>query len=189
MDKYLQDALNSAVNQTYKNIEIICIDDCSTDNSLKILNEYAAKDKRIKVFHLEKNRGTGFARNYGLQKAKGTYIMFLDPDDYYEHNTCETALNQISKYKNDFVMFNNYIYYELTNEKKLQNRIHIIDASISDRNNITAEQAPECLIRVYSIWNKIFRKKFLEKNNITFTETTSGEDQPFAILCFLKAKS
>ena len=83
VEKYLKRCLNSLVNQTYTNIEIICVNDGSKDNSLNILNEYAQKDNRIVVISQE-NQGQGIARNKGLEIAKGDYIGFIDPDDFID---------------------------------------------------------------------------------------------------------
>lgn len=188
MQKYLPDALNSAINQTHKNIEILCVDDGSTDNSYQILNEFALKDRRIKIIHFDKNQSTGFARNYALKKARGKYIMFLDPDDWYEPDTCEQAFKQISKYKNDFVIFNAYEYNENTKIKILKNLTDRFK-HVPDITHIKSEQIPVCVTRIYSAWNKIYKRSFLSKNNIYFTETVSGEDQPFTILCFFQANS
>ena len=84
-EKYLLKCLNSVINQTYNNLEIILVDDESTDNSSKIYNEFAKNDNRIKIFH-QKNKGVSSARNCGIDKARGKYIAFIDPDDEIESN-------------------------------------------------------------------------------------------------------
>ena len=89
VEQYLPQCLDSIINQTYKNLEIICVDDGSPDNSGKILDEYAKKDKRIKVIHQE-NQGVSVARNTGLDNATGKYIGFVDPDDWIEADYYET---------------------------------------------------------------------------------------------------
>lgn len=91
-EKYLCRCLDSLLAQTLENIQIICIDDCSTDASLTILRGYAAKDARINVLHLEHNRGQAHARNQGLQIATGEYIAFLDSDDWMDSDTLEKAV-------------------------------------------------------------------------------------------------
>ena len=116
--KHIRQALDSVVNQTLSDIEIICIDDCSTDSSFEILQEYARKDERIILLKQEQNKGAGPARNRGLDTAAGDYIMFLDPDDWYELTACEEAYNQITKYNNDFVMFNYYYFQDANGKKK-----------------------------------------------------------------------
>ena len=108
VEKYITQALDSVVNQTLVDIEIICVNDCTPDKSFEIVKEYALKDKRFSLLELELNQGQGVARNKALEIAKGDYIMFLDPDDWYELDACEKAYNQISKNNNEMVFFNLY---------------------------------------------------------------------------------
>ncbi|EGJ3618626.1 glycosyltransferase family 2 protein, partial [Campylobacter jejuni] len=84
VEKYIAKALESCINQSFKDIEIIVVDDCGSDKSIDIAKEYAKKDERIKIIHNEENLGTFAARNNGVKAAGGGYIMFLDPDDYLE---------------------------------------------------------------------------------------------------------
>ena len=104
-EKYIQKALESAINQTYKKIEIIVIDDGSTDNTHQIIKNYAKKDKRI-IFISKKNGGVGSARNLGLQISKGKFIQFLDSDDTLELNAIKLLINKINSNKDiDFILF------------------------------------------------------------------------------------
>ena len=102
-DKYLRRCLSSLVNQTKKDIEIICVNDGSTDNSLEIINEFAAKDSRIKAV-TQKNQGVAVARNVGLKNATGVYIMWCDSDDEYVPDMCEKMFNAIETQKVDMVV-------------------------------------------------------------------------------------
>jgi len=182
VEKYLKQALDSVVNQTLKDIEIICIDDCSTDNSLKILNKYASKDERFVVLKQEQNQGQGVARNRALDIAKGEYIMFLDPDDWYELNACELCYNQISKNKNDFVIFPHYFYYEETQEKKLMvNRIKPF-FDIENNSNINPYKLlnKNFFINCYSVC-QIYSKEFLNKQNIRYSDYRINEDIKFFV--------
>jgi len=99
VEPYLRRSLNCLVNQTLKDIEIICINDCSPDNSLTILKEYAKKDNRIKIIDFKKNQGVSVARNSGMEIAKGEYMAFCDPDDYMDLDFCE-KLYEVAKIKN-----------------------------------------------------------------------------------------
>ncbi len=101
--KYLGKCLDSVINQTYHNIEIICVNDGSTDNSYDILLEYAKKDSRIKVIN-QKNAGVSAARNTGLDTAAGKYIMFIDSDDWVDDNICEELYTALYKNKSDASM-------------------------------------------------------------------------------------
>lgn len=100
MEKKIEMCLNSVINQTYKNIEIVIIDDGSQDNSYIKIKEKAKEDKRIK-YYFQKNKGLSSARNLGIKKSTGNYIMFLDSDDYIENNTTELLLNKIYEDKSD----------------------------------------------------------------------------------------
>ncbi|MFG5088389.1 glycosyltransferase family 2 protein [Campylobacter lari] len=112
VEKYIARALDSCINQTFKNIEIIVVDDCGSDKSIDIAKEYASKDKRIKIIHNEKNLGTFASRNIGVLNSSSPYIIFLDPDDYLDISACEKCV-EILNDKNaelivfDFIMVNN----------------------------------------------------------------------------------
>lgn len=103
--KYVKKCIESVVNQTLKNIEIICINDCCTDNSMIEVEKFAKNDSRIRILNHLENKGLGPARNTGLDAATGKYIMFLDSDDWLELNACEVAYKQMSLNSNDFVYF------------------------------------------------------------------------------------
>ena len=100
VENYMKKCLDSVINQTYKNIEILLIDDGSKDSSGKICDEYSKKDKRIKIFHKE-NGGLSSARNYGIEKATGEYLTFIDSDDTLEVDYIEYLYNLITKYDTD----------------------------------------------------------------------------------------
>lgn len=104
VEKYLNQCIESIVNQTYKNLEIILVDDGSPDNCPKICDEWAKKDKRIKVIHKD-NQGLGMARNTGIENATGDYICFFDSDDYVSTELVDKCVNKMEKYKTDFVVY------------------------------------------------------------------------------------
>lgn len=104
VEKYLDDCLESIINQTYHNIEIILVDDGSKDNSPHLCELWAKRDSRIKIIHKE-NAGLGMARNTGLDHARGDYVYFVDSDDYIELNLIETCVSVISKYPYDIIHF------------------------------------------------------------------------------------
>ena len=99
-EKYLEKCLDSVCNQTLSDIEIICVDDCSTDNSLNILKEYAQKDNRIKLIEFKENKGAAAARNEGIKAATGEYIGFIDSDDYPETDSYYEQLYTKAKQEN-----------------------------------------------------------------------------------------
>ena len=118
VEKYLRECLDSCVNQTLKDIEIICVDDASPDNSIKILEEYSQKDSRIKILRHEKNRNLGAARNTGLANATGEYIWFVDSDDYIDTKACQILYDAIKEFDVNMLCFSALKFVDT--EKKRQ---------------------------------------------------------------------
>lgn len=104
VEKYLNSCIDSVVKQIYKNLEIVLVDDGSTDNSPAMCDEWAEKDSRIKVIHKE-NAGAGYARNTGLDNVTGKYVLFIDSDDYIDVRTVEVCVNAVENDKSDLAMF------------------------------------------------------------------------------------
>lgn len=110
-EKYIEETIESLLNQTYKNWEMLIVDDCSKDNGVEIVNEYVLKDKRIKLFRNEKNEGVSFARNKALDLAQGKYIAFLDSDDLWKKEKLEKQISFMEKNNIDL----SYTGYEKIN--------------------------------------------------------------------------
>ena len=188
VEPYLRQALDSVVNQTLSDIEIICVDDCSTDNSLNILKEYASKDSRFVVVEQDENQGACTARNKGLKTAQGEYIMLLDPDDWYELDACEVAYNQIKKNNNDIVLFANNEFIENDGTCKYDNsRIEPFGEYI-DCPNIMLDDV-NCFY-LTSMWHQyaIYRRTLLSDNNIFYPKYRMFDDQVFYTKAILAAK-
>ena len=179
VEDYLRQALDSVVNQTLDDIEIICVDDCSTDNSLNILKEYAAKDNRIKLIVQEENQGQGVARNIALGKATGKYIMFLDPDDWLDIHACEIAYNQIYKNNNDIVFFNYRSYKETENIIVMKKSSHLYFLEDYVNKNVYLKDFENLDFHAATTWSQIYNRKFLNKINAQFSATRTCEDNPF----------
>lgn len=154
VENYLDKCIESIVNQTYQILEILLIDDGSTDNSGKKCDEWAKKDKRIKVIHKE-NSGASSTRNVGLEICQGKYIGFVDSDDYIEKNMYEIMYKEISKDKSDLVICE--YDYKITEDSKSINNTKI-DKYISER--ITPIQALE---EVYPLSGGVYRGLFLKE--------------------------
>lgn len=176
VEKYLKRCLDSVVNQTYKNLEIILIDDGSTDKSGNICDEYAAKDKRIIVIHKE-NGGLSDARNKGLDICTGDYISFIDSDDWIENGFYEYVVNNVKD--NDLLIFDYYI----TNGK--------FSKWIKYKNTEVELSKEKCLIELAKTklqsyaCNKIYKLYLFD--NIIFPEGRNYEDQ--AIMHLIVDKS
>lgn len=185
-DKYLEECLESILNQTLKDIEIICIEDKSTDNSLQILKNYSKKDDRIIILENESNRGLSFNRNKGLDYAKGKYVSFIDSDDKLDVDAYEKLYNFIEENHQDFVIFNAMRFDD--DGKKWNSELHNI--SISD-NPITSTNILKNREFVFdsTAWNKFINKDFLLNSKIKFVEGRLYEDMLFSMELFCAADS
>lgn len=161
---YLARALNSVIQQTLQDIEIICIDDASTDNSLSILEDFAKIDSRIKILKHDKNMGVSCARNSGLKLVKSKYIMFLDPDDWYEPSICEKLYSKITSANYDIAVCN--VHIEVADDMNGNNRGYTNDREYATINSAWC-------------WNKIWKKSILDDYNIKFPDGLLGEDAYF----------
>lgn len=166
---YLPECLDSIINQTLKEIEIICVDDGSTDNSLEILKEYAQKDHRITVIS-QQNLHAGIARNAGIAIAKGTYLSFLDSDDFFEPDMLQTLHNTISQDKSDIAICGYYIYDDVQ-KKDTQPRIQ------SNKNTYYFPQQTKNWLNITPApWNKLFKADLFSRYNIRFENLYSCND-------------
>ena len=179
VEKYLAKCLESIIDQTYTNLEIICINDGATDNSLQILNEYSRKDKRIKVINNE-NKGVGASRNIGLELAMGDYVSFIDSDDWVDNTLYEKCINVLGE-KTEVVIFGAKIF-NIKNGKIYKGQY----SSKKFKNNFDIKK----LFKYYPVaWNKLYKRKFLIRNNITFPNYKTAEDQLFFVKAILQAKN
>ena len=182
VEQYLTECLDSVINQTVKDIEIICIDDASTDSSLKILQEYAQKDGRLVILKNEVNSGQSVARNKGLVTSKGEYILFVDSDDFIEPNLLEETL----KYANDVDM----VFFELKKYDIKQNHTKN-DISLLPTGEFSAnEYYLNALLGNYLDFGpctKLYKKDFLIENHIQFPEGIVYEDVLFNFYCMIRA--
>ncbi|WP_278627389.1 glycosyltransferase family 2 protein [Thomasclavelia cocleata] len=176
VENYLKQCLDSIINQSYKNLQIILIDDGSCDSSGKICDEYALKDNRIEVVH-QKNSGAAFARNIGIEKSKGDYIYFVDSDDYLNLKCFEIMVNNI--FDCDIVQCGEYIF-----DSKAINKMDKIPIGMF--NNIS-------FMKIYLdnwccalIHNKLFKRDVIKDR---FYGGKVIDDEYFTYKCILNAKS
>ena len=171
VEKYLAKCLDSIINQTLKEIEIICINDGSTDSSKSILEEYASRDKRIKIINQE-NQGQAVARNIGLKNATGEYIGYVDSDDWISDNFFELLYNNAKQYNADIAC--GEIERPNADSIKLQKFFVLNKIQISKKVRIKYKL---CNIPKYNyIWNKIYRKEALVNSRIEFPQNKTFED-------------
>lgn len=184
VEKYLREALDSVLNQTLSDIEIILIDDGSKDNCPQIIDEYAKKDSRIIAIHKE-NGGYGNAVNTGLERATGEYVAIFEPDDYLELSAYEIMYKQAKKLDLDICTSGFYVYNSKESESyqntKWQNEQENIEEYPSDRA-FTIKEFPKLFIIHASLWTKLFKRSFLLENNIKVNSTQGASYQDFPFM-------
>ena len=173
-EKYLRKCLDSVCNQTLSDIEIICVNDCSTDNSFEILKKYASKDDRIKLIDFKENKGAAVARNTGIDEAKGEYIGFVDSDDFIDLDFYEKLYNKAIETGAD-VTKSNLIFENFCNEDNNKEYHNLQEVRI---NKLNLNHIPTTLIK----------KSFLINNKIAFPEILkNAEDSVFEVMVGAKA--
>jgi len=160
-EQYLERCIQSALNQTLKEIEVLCIDDASTDNSLKILRKYQEKDNRIKIIQLKENNGPSLARNIGIEKSTGEFIGFIDSDDYVDKKFFENLYDHSNNYD---IVVGKYVRSTNNSNRYILLMYKNFHGSVGD-----------------SIWRRIF----INDHNIRFNKTKKyGEDTKFRYDCY-----
>lgn len=178
---YLEQCLNSIHNQSFKNFELICIDDGSSDNSYEILKKYEKIITNCKVIY-QKNQGVATARNTGLSNVTGDYIVFIDSDDYIEHNYLERLYNESCNTNADVVICNFYRYYDNSNLKLPV--IYKKSSGLYSSHDILKSLIPDNLIHSY-LWNKLWKRELFD--NLEFPNI---KYEDISVMCdlFYKAK-
>ena len=178
--QYLDKCLSSVINQTYKNIEIICVNDCSPDNSLNIIKLFQKIDSRIILVDRKQNGGLSAARNSGLDVATGDYVYFLDSDDYIDEDYIEKMVDAAIKSKADVVL-NTSIKAE-TEEKSSQ---HFPGRTYNDISHEYIDAKPAILNIIWNTWAHLWKKSFLDKIHARFPEGYIIEDQYFQAITYI----
>lgn len=178
VEKYLGKAIKSVLNQTYKDIELILVNDGSPDDSDKICRFYEKLDKRVSVIH-QKNAGAGYARNAGLEKARGQYIYFADPDDYLELNLIEENIKLARSSGADVVVFGFYEEF-LNNNGNFTNTVKSpvlkeTTSTLQFRNDFREFYR----FTPYALWNKLYKRDYVKNNENRFSNQSIGEDALF----------
>jgi glycosyltransferase involved in cell wall biosynthesis len=190
VEKYFRQCLESVIDQTLLDIEIIPVDDGSPDNCGKIIDEYAAKDSRIKPIHKE-NGGYGSAVNAGIDAATGEYIGIVETDDIIDKTMYEKLYNKAKEFDADLCKcgFNTYNSFRKNKIKKWKNEIENIEA-LECNKACKIEELAGLMNYHASIWSCIYKKEFLIENNIRInaTQGASYQDYPFAVENYCKAK-
>lgn len=172
VEKYLNRCVDSLINQTYRNLEIILVNDGSPDNSPEMCDKYAVNDSRIKVIHKE-NGGLSDARNAGIDIATGKYIMFIDSDDYAELDMVESAVMAIKKDDSDVALWGYFADFVDQNEKHVQSITYPGLNGVLDSSEKQFVLSNELINLMGYTWNKLYKNEIIQKNNYRFQEDLS----------------
>lgn len=187
-EKYVGQAIDSLLAQTFSDFELICVDDGSTDSSLGILRGYECVDSRVKVL-TQQNQFAGVARNYGMSAGTGEYIMFLDSDDFFEGNMLDRAISEIERNQADVCVFAGWQYDDSAGERLPMPWMCNLRA-VQGSKLIASETQPETIFQVTSPapWNKVFRRGFIDDNQLLFQGIKNTNDVSFVLTALALAK-
>lgn len=188
-EKYIEECLKSILEQSLYEIEVICVDDGSKDQSLAILRRYEEQDSRIKVL-TQNNQFAGIARNNGMLNANGEYYAFIDADDYLEKNSLEKLYLIAKKQKLDFIKAKAYLLDEKSHSI-YSDPYYTFDAFGKDNFNnvISFEDMPARALSLADVpWNGLYRAEFIKNNDIKFNHFRCVNDRSFFIHCLLSAE-
>ena len=182
-EKYLRECLDSVLAQTMTEIEVLCVDDGSTDSSLEILHEYAEQDARVNVF-TQDHRFAGAARNLGIKHAVGKYLLFLDSDDIFDPQLAAKSFARAEETAADICVFGGEYYFEDSGE-----RVPMPNLCRTDLCPAAVFSAKEHAEDIFSIsspcpWNKLFRREFIVNEGIEFQTVRSCNDLAFVLTAF-----
>lgn len=183
-EKTIKKCIDSIINQNFPDVEIICVDDNSNDNTISILKEYQQKYNII--IKNSTGKGAGRSRNIGMDCASGEYLYFLDSDDFLAENALNTMYSNIVKNDADILIFN---YYQNNVSNNVIKNIYVSNNNISN-NLFNAKDIPNdilCDFKVF-VWNKLFKTSFIRKNNIRFQEILRTNDIYFVRCAMLMAE-
>lgn len=179
VERYLKKCLLSLLHQTYSDFEVLIIDDGSTDNSIKVISEYVKNDSRFSIYE-QMNSGQASARNNGIRRAKGDYILFLDADDYLALDALRKLSNKISQSISDVISFNCIIDHGIIRKRTILND--------GFHGHYNAIRDSSILIVPSNSWARIVKRELLLNNNIYFNENVMYEDIGFTIKVMAYAK-
>ena len=183
VEQYIRQSLDSILNQTHRDIEVILVDDGSTDRSGAICDEYAAKDSRVRVIHKE-NEGTGYARNTGMDAASGEYLYFCDPDDFVSPVLIEDNYRIAKENDADMVTFGYKTVWRKENGVSRNREEVVIPPVLGAYNRESYWNRFQEFGIGGTVWNRMFRRSFIEAHHIRYTNLSNGQDTYFVYDAF-----
>ncbi|GAB1401869.1 hypothetical protein MASR1M68_07800 [Elusimicrobiota bacterium] len=186
-ERYIKQCLDSLINQTFQDFEIICINDGSTDNSLGLLQQYSNEDKRIKIINRQ-NAGPAEARNKGIDIATGDYLSILDCDDFFDLDMFESLYNHAIKYDTDITLCGARTFDDKT--KVFKNINNIKFELLPDKEVFSARDVAKHIFQldINWCWDKLYKASFVKQNNFLFQRTKVHDDTFFATYSLTKSE-
>ena len=188
-ETYLEECLKSILQQSYEDIEVICINDCSQDRSYEILQKFAKQDKRVKIVNNAKNLGAAYARNLGLTMAEGEYVLFLDADDIFAFDLVERAYERCKRDELDIVLYDYEQYNNVTGKTQSYAiplpMIKRLPGEVFSAKDIEGFSFQLCIA---APWIKMYRRKFLVEKKMRFQDLSSSNDALFGKMTLLLAE-
>lgn len=189
VEPYLRDCLESILSQSFNDYEVICVNDASTDSSLKILQSYAQKYEEIKIINNPVNGGLSFSRNCGIKNAVGEYILFVDSDDMLCPGALRTLSEETSRFDTDIIYFNMIVKDEgqwaKAQIKSPQKQCKCDGIYTGQELFVKLYQNEQIIVEA---WRQLFSKKFIDENQLYFYEGILHEDLLFSVVCAMKAQ-
>ena len=188
VEEYIDDCLSSLLGQSLKNIEIICVDDMSTDSTPEIIKYYQQKDKRVKYYQINEKKGSGGCRNYALTKARGKYIQYVDSDDFLDLNALKELYEIAEREKIQILMYKATSYNHNENKFFIKNYYDMKELNHHLNKLIGIKKYKSDIFRMaVAPWNKLYLKTFLTTLNVKFPEHLIHQDNPFFFETILNA--
>jgi CDP-glycerol glycerophosphotransferase (TagB/SpsB family)/glycosyltransferase involved in cell wall biosynthesis len=183
---YIRQCLDSILQQDFNDFELICVDDCSPDSSGAIIDEYAARDERVRALHLPQNVGLGRARNAGLAQAGGEYVLFLDSDDTLTPGSLAAIAQRLDATGDPDILIYDYVRTYWDGKVKPNQRRDLLDEK-STSSSFPLKQRPELLDLLQIVWNKAYRRDFVEQHGFEFPPGYY-EDAPWTYCSLITAE-
>lgn len=188
VEEYLETCLESICNQTYKDFEVVCVNDCTEDGSMDIVKRYSSNYRNFKVINNVKNSGLSFSRNAGLEVAEGKYVLFIDSDDYLLNDALERLVNSAEKRSVDIVYYNKKIILEDGSIDNKYKNVFFDELGVLNGREMFYRFMQNRTFKSINAYTQFFLREFLLKNKLCFLEGAVHEDYLFFFQCAMKAK-
>lgn len=186
---HLAECLDSVLEQTFTEFELLCVNDCSSDSTLEILRSYCMRDSRIRVLENAVHRGAAFSRNRGMREARGKYLAFLDGDDIFDESMFDKAYHKIEEYEADIVMYEfRHVPSDCIHRKiRVSHGREYLERYCQSVFSVLNYEGYEFVKWASGPWNKLYRRSFIEENQLEFQDLSCANDVYFVNMALMLA--